>query len=82
MLPPFSTAQYFSALPLAIDNQGQILLLAGTNTSTGTVLDALLLTPNGEPIVTTPEPGAWITWSLMLGAACAAARHRQKACAL
>jgi hypothetical protein len=57
-------------MPLAIENDGQILVTALTHSSSSAepVTDILLLTPSGEPIVATPEPGPWITWAVIVGA--------------
>ena len=65
---PQLSGKYSSLRPLAIDNEGQILVIGITSPSTGGVTDTLLLTPGGEPVVATPEPAAWIAWLLLVGA--------------
>ena len=57
-LPQVTNGTFSNLIPLAIDNQGQILLVAATG-GTGDS-DILLLTPSGDPMVTAPEPGTWI----------------------
>jgi hypothetical protein len=58
---------------LAIDNMGQILV-AALNDQTMQE-ETLLLTPSGEPIVTTPEPSTCIGWVVVVGASWFAAKR-------
>jgi hypothetical protein len=74
LLPQF-LGTYSNLRPLAIDDEGQILVNAVSSPSTGEVAETLLLTPSGEPLVATPEPGAWIVWALLGGAACFAGKR-------
>ncbi|MGP0067099.1 MAG: hypothetical protein ACLQGP_26335 [Isosphaeraceae bacterium] len=72
---------YFDVSPLAIDDQGRILLSAVSfSDTTGFSQDTLLLTPDGvssDPIVaSTPEPGSWAVMALAM-AAFAAHRIRE-----
>jgi hypothetical protein len=67
-LPQFSSGTYSNLRPLAIDNEGQVLVIADSSPSTGGITETLLLTPSGDPVVTAPEPGACATWTLVVGA--------------
>jgi hypothetical protein len=60
-LPQISGGTYSNLVPLAIDNQGQILLVAAAAGTTA--LDVLLLTPDGEPVVATLEPGTGVSYT-------------------
>jgi hypothetical protein len=75
-LSAITSAGYFDLQPVAIDDQGQVLVTAERDTPTGPVFDTLLLTPSGEPIVTAPEPSTCITWALIAGASWIAAKRR------
>jgi hypothetical protein len=75
-LPAILAAGYTNLRPIAIDNQGQILVTAIPADSPGAAV-TLLLTPNGEPIVTAPEPSTCITWALIAGASWLAAKRRR-----
>ena len=76
-LSAITSVGYYDLKPIAIDDQGQLLVTATLDTPTGPVFDTLLLTLNGEPIVTTPEPSTCITWALIAGASWLAAKRRR-----
>jgi hypothetical protein len=71
-LPAISAGGYNNLVPIAIDNQGQVLIIAPFDaTANGSGVDTLLLTPGAtapEPLAT-PEPSTWLIWTLIGGAA-------------
>lgn len=76
-LSAITSGGYSNLTPIAIDDQGQVLVTATLQTPGGAVTDTLLLTPNGEPIVTTPEPSTCVTWALIVGASWLATKRRR-----
>jgi hypothetical protein len=79
-LPPFANGAYSNLHPIAIDDQGRILLQATSTSPSGWTQDTLLLTPDGvssDPIIlSAPEPGSWAVMALAV-AAFAAHRARE-----
>ena len=62
-LPAITSGDYSNLQPIAIDNQGQILVTTSVYTPEGTALDTLLLTPGGAPEpLAAPEPGSCVLW--------------------
>jgi MYXO-CTERM domain-containing protein len=78
-LPPFANGTYSNLLPIAIDDQGRILLQATSTSPSGWTQDTLLLTPDGvssDPIIlSAPEPSSW---AVMVLAVAAFAAHRMR----
>jgi hypothetical protein len=62
-------SSYVNPVPIAIDDQGRILLRVGV--FPGKTFDTLLLTPEGvssDPLpLSTPEPGTLAIWGLVSG---------------
>ena len=79
-LPAITTGLYGRLTPIAIDNQGQVLLEAYQFTDPGGVPETLLLTPSGEPSnpLPTPEPATWISWIVIGGIASYATKRRTR----
>ena len=66
---------YFGLSPIAIDDQGRILLHANEDGPNGIIFPTILLTPDGVstgPPLSAPEPATMLSWGLICAIVAAA----------